>query len=199
MTTPCPSIADCLQFGDDYAMYENIRAHSLQVARVSSVLYEGLVTHGTAQNIPPQELILAGALLHDIAKTICLKKGCRHATVGYEICIELGYPEIADIVGQHVILSSYNEGLYDRGQFNAAAIVYYADKRVRHEEIVSLDDRLAYIIDVYGKNDPTTIAAIRKNFSRCQSLENYLFAHLPFAVDAIEDGVSHCTVLPNSL
>lgn len=199
MITPYPSIADCLQFGDDYGMFQNIRAHSLQVARVSSVLYEGLVAHGTAQNIPLKELLLAGALLHDIAKTMCIKTGCRHANVGSDICMELGYPEIADIVGQHVILSSYDEELYSQGQFNAAAIVYYADKRVRHEEIVTLDDRLAYIIDVYGKGDPVTIAAIQKNFSRCQHLENYLFPHLPFTVDSLAEHVSHCVSLPNSL
>lgn len=198
MIKSLPSIADCLQFGDDYGMYDNIRAHSLQVARVSYVLYQGLVGCGSAQNIPSQELILAGALLHDIAKTLCLQEGCKHADVGFKICMELGYPEIADIVGQHVILSSYDEELYSKGQFNAAAIVYYADKRVRHEEIVSLDQRLAYIIDVYGKGDAKTIAAIHKNFSRCQYLEKFLFAHLPFAVDDVAERVAKSSILPSN-
>lgn len=112
--------------------------------------------------------------------------------------MELGYPEIADIVGQHVILSSYDEELYGAGHFNAAAIVYYADKRVRHEEIVSLDERLSYIIEVYGKGNATTIAAIRKNFSRCQHLEEYLFQHLPFAPNALAEDVANCTALPCS-
>lgn len=190
-----PSIAECLQFSDDFGMYENIRAHSLQVARVSLAVYDGLVEGGTAINLPDRNLVLSASLLHDIAKTQCLKEDCRHAIVGKEICVDLGFADIGDIIEQHVVLSSFDPEIYSQGSFNGAALVYYADKRVRHDEIVSLADRLEYIIKVYGKNDDKTIAAIRKNFWRCEVLEEYLFQHISFRTgDIAEMAARHISI-----
>ena len=46
----------------------------------------------------------------------------------------------------------------------AKEIVYYADKRVKHDEIVDLDMRLEYILDRYGLGDPRRHRAIENNF-----------------------------------
>ncbi len=62
---------------------------------------------------------------------------------------ELGFPSTAEIVEQHVIISNINPG----GRLEEREIVYYADKRVRHNGIVSLDERVADLIQRYGTTE----------------------------------------------
>ena len=177
-----PDIAQCIQLMDEYGMLPNIRRHSIVVAQVALQLIDGFDENETSPAcIPDRSLIVAGALLHDIAKTPCLKNGCDHAREGAEICLQLGYPEIASIVEEHVILKDHDETRRSQGKFNAREIIYYADKRVRHEEIVSLDDRLEYILEHYGNGDPGMHKRIRINFNKCIELERYLFSFLPFS------------------
>jgi putative nucleotidyltransferase with HDIG domain len=171
---------------DDFTMYENIRRHSFMVARVAELLVRGLRDEGSSGPVPDKDLVIAGALLHDIAKTKCLRENCRHAEVGAEICMDLGYPEIAGIVADHVILSRFEEERYHRGVFTATELVFYADKRVRHDEVVSLDARLEYILGKYGNGTPLHEALILKNFNLCRELENHLFARLRFSPSDID-------------
>ena len=142
--------------------------------------------------------MLAGALLHDIAKTECLDGNCRHAERGREICEEHGYPEIGFIVGEHVILSSFTPEEYKCGRFPAREIVYYADKRVKHHTIVSLSERLAYIIDRYSDGSRHINQRIQTNFNACLKLEKYLFTFLPFAPDELADHVDAKPFQPES-
>lgn len=156
-------------------MLDNIRAHSLMVARVAAVIHDGLLASPISKDqIPPRGLVLAGALLHDIAKTPCLNDRCEHAKLGRELCMELGFPEVAEVVLEHVLLSDFSPSRYAEGLFLAKELVYYADKRVRHDEIVSLQERLDYILSNYGNNDPHRHSLIRENFHRCQQLEDLL-------------------------
>ncbi len=189
MSIPVPSVDQCLEFMERYRMLDNIRAHSLQVARVALVLTDGLREAGRALPLPEKDIVLAGALLHDIAKTRCLKRKCRHDLEGEAICTELGYREIGRIVREHVILENFSVEHYLKGIFQPREIVYYADKRVRHDEIVSLDSRLAYIIERYGNGDPEREKYIRRNFNQCRELEHYLFVFLDFTPNGVEKRV----------
>jgi len=185
-----PDAALCFRLMEDYGMLPNIRRHSITVARAALEILEGFAEKMVGQvEIPDRQLVIAGALLHDIAKTPCLKEGCDHARTGAEICMELGYPEIADIVGEHVVLKDHNPDRYQQGLFTATEIIYYADKRVRHEEIVSLEDRLEYILDHYGMEDPVLHELIRKNFRKCVQLEQFLFTFLYFSPDQLAEKV----------
>lgn len=175
---------------DRYAMLANIREHSHIVARVAETIVKGLQLPERQGAAPPDlDLVLAGALLHDIAKTKCLDGSCQHAEEGMLICAEHDYPEVASIVGQHVILNSFNADDYRRGCFPAREIVYYADKRVRHTEIVPLSQRLDYIIDHYSGGSDHITRRIRQNFDRCVELENCLFGYLPFEPDELAEVV----------
>jgi uncharacterized protein len=176
---------------DEYAMLDNIRAHSLMVTRVAQVLLEALANStGTNITLPSGDLVVAGALLHDIAKTQCLENSCDHARQGRDICLELGYPEVAEIVREHVILTEFSPRRYSEGYFLAKELVYYADKRVRHDTIVSLEERLDYILERYGNNDPKRHNLIRKNFGKCQQLETFLFASAEMETDALQEIVT---------
>ena len=180
-----PSLPECVQLMAQYGMLANIRHHSLVVARLAERLVLGLGATAPDRPQADRDLVIAGALLHDIAKTPCLNSTCDHAKVGADICRQHGFPEIAAIVEEHVILRHYEPDRYEAGQFTAREIVYYADKRVRHHMVVNLDERLEYILDRYGKDNPTRQQLIRENFNKCLTLEHYLFEWLPFAPEEL--------------
>ena len=181
-----PDISDCFRLMAEYGMLPNIRRHSVMVARVAHCLIAGLRQQGALiSKLPDSSLVIAGALLHDIAKTPCLRTGGDHALIGAEICEHLGYPEIARIVEEHVVLRDHDPQRNQRGVFTASELIYYADKRVRHEEIVGLSARLDYILDRYSGGDPQIELRIRENFVRCQALEHALFSFLAFSADQL--------------
>jgi len=176
-----PTLAECIALMERYGMLVNIRQHSLLVARLAEQLHRGLCAATSDRLQADPRLVVSGALLHDIAKTPCLGSACDHAKAGGEICRRHHYPEIAAIVEQHIRLKDFDPARYERGSFTAGEIVYYADKRVRHDAVVSLDQRLEYILDHYGRGNPHRQQLIRENFATCASLERHLFRWLPFA------------------
>lgn len=191
MNTTIPSRKTCLELIESYGMLDNIRQHSFVVARVAETILQNLNLSFDKDILPPdRDLVLAGALLHDIAKTKCLDGSCRHAEEGEQICIDHGFPDVGTIVGEHVILKSFTPENYRRGYFGAREIVYYSDKRVTHTTIVSLEDRLKYIVDRYGDGSRYIEDRIRENFQQCLDLEKYLFSFLPFAPEDIASQVS---------
>ena len=164
------------------------------VTRVAETIVTNLALP-TGVDRPDIDIVRAGALLHDIAKTECLDGSCRHADRGREICEHHGFPEIGEIVGEHVVLSNFTPESYRSGHFSPREIVYYADKRVKHDMIVGLEDRLAYIIDRYSDGSDFINNRIKANFNACIELENYLFSFLPFAPEALADLVTPASFL----
>lgn len=191
MSITIPSRKTCLELIDYYGMLDNIRQHSFVVASVAETIIQNLNLSFDKDISPPHhDLVLAGALLHDIAKTKCLDGSCRHAEEGEQICIDHGFPDVGTIVGEHVILKSFTPENYRRGHFGAREIVYYSDKRVTHTTIVSLEDRLEYIVDRYGDGSSYIEDRIRENFQHCLDLEKYLFSFLPFTPEDLARLVS---------
>jgi putative nucleotidyltransferase with HDIG domain len=180
-----PNLAACAALMEQHGMLANIRAHSLVVARIAELLATEL--RKTSIQPPELQLCVSGALLHDIAKTPCLTSGCNHAKEGAELCRSLGFPEIAEIVAGHVVLPDFSPERYAAGIFSAQEIVYYADKRVRHDQIVSLPERLDYILDKYSGGDARKQEGIQENFRRCEQLENHMFSFLDFIPDSLAE------------
>ncbi|MDD5758541.1 MAG: HD domain-containing protein [Desulfobulbaceae bacterium] len=162
-------------------MLPNIRAHSLVVARIAEFLALALRQRGHEINV---ELTVAAALLHDIGKSFCLENDRDHAALGRDICLQHDLHELAPLVLQHVVLDAQS---FPSSPLSAKELVYYADKRVNHDQIVSLTQRLDYIIDRYGHNDLRRHAAIRQNFERCQMIEAEIFRDLDFAPDGLSE------------
>lgn len=158
---------------EKYQMLENIRAHSIVVEKVAAIIAQGHLEVGAAVSL---EITAAGALMHDIAKTRCLKTGEDHAALGQAICLENRLEEIADIVGQHVKLTSYDP----LGDVSEREIVYYADKRVNHDVVVSLEERLTYLLERYGRNQTFIRERISLNMALAKEVEKKLFGRLPF-------------------
>ena len=169
-----PSIRECFHLMDKYHMLENIKAHSVVVARVTCLIAQAL---REAEFDISVEMAIAAALMHDIGKTASLKSGQDHSEIGRQICLKNHLNEIAPIVAEHVRLKNYTLN----GDFSEKEIVYYADKRVKHDKIVNLDERLAYIIGRYGRNRKDLSKAIERNFSLCEQVEERLFEKLKFS------------------
>jgi putative nucleotidyltransferase with HDIG domain len=138
-----PTQRECFRLIAEMEMLDHIVAHSIQVCRVATLLVDQL---NACRIEIDRELVRASALLHDITKTRSLTTGENHAATGCEYVSEKGYPEVGEIVGQHVQLKavSITETPLE------AEIVNYADKRVLHDRVVPLDQRMHYILERYG-------------------------------------------------
>ncbi len=167
-----PSEPECRRLIADMGMLEHIVAHSQQVCRVALLLAGRL-------ELPrrDRELIRAAALLHDITKTRSFRTGEDHAETGECLIRELGYPEVAAVVGQHVRLRRTGR---PSAVPAAAEVVNYADKRVLHDRIVPLAERMGYILARYGAT-PERKRWIMGLRERSEKLEARLFSRLPFA------------------
>lgn len=167
-----PGRALCLSLLDDMDMPEHILAHSDLVCKVALLITDGLGMAGVELNRP---LVNASALLHDITKPRSFTTGENHSRTGGEYLTGLGFPEVGDIVRQHVILDAYFAAEHP----NEAEVVNYADKRVLHDKIVSLDERMQYILQRYAKNE-MHIQILNTVWEQTTLLEKRLYAYLTF-------------------
>ena len=156
-------------------MLENIVAHSIQVCRVGICLVDHLKLQGSQLN---GQLVQAAALLHDITKTRSFETEENHALTGGQVLTDFGYPQVGDLVRQHVRLDNYPK----RQNLSETVIVYYADKRVLHDRIVSLDERMGYIQERYGTRLEHK-RRIQLLWEKTAALEKHIFKYLPFSPD----------------
>jgi putative nucleotidyltransferase with HDIG domain len=168
-----PSKTECFRLMSDMKMMEHIVAHSMQVCRVATYLAGYLIAHHNHLN---SKLIRSAALLHDITKTRSFNTREDHALTGSQFLADQGYPEVGDLVRQHVVLDEYSTAKIPV----EADILNYADKRVLHDEIVDLDTRLDYILERYAKKADHR-ARIYLLWEKTRNLENKIFGDLPFS------------------
>jgi len=165
-----PTQKQCFLLMCEMKMMDHIVLHSMQVCRVATFLTEHLNSRQSRLNY---DLIRAAALLHDITKTRSFNTEENHALTGGQLLAEQGYPEVGDLVRQHVRLDEYP----DPATLGEAQILNYADKRVLHDRIVDLDKRLDYIMERYGKL-PEHQERIRWLWQKTLDLEKKIFFHI---------------------
>jgi uncharacterized protein len=178
-----PMQNECLEMLGTMEMPDHIQEHSRLVCRVALALADGLIAAGLGIN---RELVMASALLHDITKPRSFETGENHAQTGGEYLAQMGFPEVGNIVRQHVVLDHYPQ----KAAPSEAEIVNYADKRVLHDQVVPLDDRMTYILTRYAKTRQRQ-ALFHQLWDNTRKLEQRLFSHLAFPPDAIPLGVKN--------
>lgn len=139
-----PSADECYEIMLRYEMLPNIIEHSEQVMRVSLALVDNL----RKDVIINRDLIIAASLLHDITKTQTLQTKEPHDKTGGELMRKLGFYQVAIIVEEHVIIKDFNFA----GRLLEKELVYYSDKRVLHNRVVSVEERVADLVIRYGNN-----------------------------------------------
>ena len=174
-----PPRKKCLEMLCAIEMPPHIQDHSCMVCRVALVIADGLILAGVDINRP---LVRAAALLHDITKPRSFKTGENHAITGGEYLLSLGFPEVGHIVRQHVILDHYFADTIP----SEAEVVNYADKRVLHDRVVSLDDRMSYILQRYARTAAHK-ELLQKLWQQTRELEQRLFSYLTLSPDAISE------------
>jgi uncharacterized protein len=183
MTDRIPSRQDCLVLMEQTGMLPQIQGHSLQVCRVALCLGKNLISHFPELDMA---LIEAGALLHDIAKTECLRTKGNHVEIGTEMVSARGFHSVARIVAQHV---HFENDFPPNGSIDEVVLVHYADKRVLHEEVVSLKERFAYLTKTYGKSEDV-VERIEALYHDTLKLEKMIFLHLSFPPQALKGHLS---------
>jgi putative nucleotidyltransferase with HDIG domain len=140
-----PTREECLRLMGDFGMLENIIAHSMEVAKVALFISTELNKRGQRISL---DLVEAASLLHDLTKTECLKTKEDHAKTGSQLLRGMGYERVGEVVAQHIWLGEEADPL----TISEEEIVNYADKRVMHDRIVSLEERFNDLKDRYGRD-----------------------------------------------
>jgi putative nucleotidyltransferase with HDIG domain len=168
-----PSREACLDLLKRRGVPTHVIVHSLQVDRVAQHIAALLNARGERLDVP---LIQAASLLHDIAKLDGLRTGENHARAGAAILQGLGWPRVARVVAQHVEVQS----VPSRVRVTEEELVNYADKRVMHDRIVTLEERFEDLKARYGRNAEGR-AIIGDAMERTREMERRIFRRLPFA------------------
>lgn len=176
-----PTRQQCLELISDYEMPPHIVRHSKLVTKVALLIATRLNQAGLHLDLA---LVEAGALLHDITKRVSIETQENHAKTGGELLSSLGYPDVADVIRQHVNLDLDVE---TSGRIVEAELVNYADKRVKHEEIVDLAERFRDIEERYGARIPGLRPRLKKGLIRMEAIERKIFAFISIGPEDIAD------------
>jgi uncharacterized protein len=174
---PVPTEEECYAIMKQFNMLDNIMRHSIQVMAVSRALVDNLNDPSVVQ----KSLVTAAALLHDIAKTRTIEtKELRHDIIGGQIMRDMGYNAIANIIESHVVFEGFNPD----GVIEEREIVFYADKRVMHDRVVSIDDRVNDLVERYGINE-RIVRLITENKDFILQLEGKLRSFLARDIEKV--------------
>ena len=140
-----PDMEECYSILDIYKVPENIIRHCRKVAEVSDQIFRSLDNAGELN----QSALKAAAMLHDIAR-----KERNHAQAGEKILREIGYEKVGSIIGSHTDIV-----VDDTGRITESEILYLADKLVREDKVISIEERFKQSLNKYEDN-PETLGKI---------------------------------------
>jgi len=139
-----PTKEECITLLKKNNVPDNIISHTKKVCEFSLKVCDMLEKRGIKVN---KDLVAAAALLHDIKK---LESG-EHEIEGTKYIELLGYPEVAALIKKHGLRHCHEE------EFKPITweekIIFYSDKRVKNDRVVSIDDRFEYIKQTYKRDD----------------------------------------------
>jgi putative nucleotidyltransferase with HDIG domain len=173
-----PDESTCRQLMERYGMLPNIVEHSYRVCQVAT--YLGKALSRSQEGLDPA-LIVAAALLHDITKTKSLTTKEDHAHTGASLLRELGCPEVAEVVRGHVHLAAGTE----LAALREVHIINYADRRVRHNTVVSQDARFVDLVERYG-HTPERRLRLKRMKDTALKLEQNIFSRINAAPEDLQ-------------
>ncbi|MBU0464247.1 MAG: HDIG domain-containing protein [Proteobacteria bacterium] len=177
-----PSKKECFKLIKKMAMMNHIIDHSIMVSNVTLFLSLKLKKHFPDLD---SRLATSAALLHDITKTRSFDTNENHSETGGLMLIKLGFPEVGNIIRQHVILDSYETDF----PVSEQEIVNYSDKRILHDKVVPLNKRLEYIKLRYGSKKEFK-DRIQIMWENTLNLENKIFCQLDITPNQLSECMS---------
>jgi hypothetical protein len=148
-----------------------ILAHSSKVAQVALHLARALNKTCCNLNV---KLIVAAALLHDLAKG-----RPNHAAVAAAALTALGYPAVAEVVASHMD----TQPLFNQ-PISPQEVVCYADKIVQADRIVPVEKRFRERLGGVGK-DPDLADTVLKRLSNTLSIQERLVKALGSPIESV--------------
>jgi putative nucleotidyltransferase with HDIG domain len=164
-----PTRAACEAILIGQSVEPSVVRHSRKVAEVAHRIASALSLRGLALNL---ELVRAGALLHDVAKGMP-----EHAAAGAAILTSMGFPRVAAIVAAHTDLEPF-------ASLDESAIVYLADKLVRGEETVTIDERFQPALIRCG-NDALALCAVQGRMATAKAVAQAVEVRLEVSLASI--------------
>ena len=119
---------------EEYSTPEHVRAHCRAVTDTAVKLAEALNKQRYSLDL---DLIRGAGLSHDVART-----SEEHWKVGADALEALGYKDEADIIRVHMFYSPFNSV----DKLNECDMVCLADRLVKEDKYVGLDERIEYIL-----------------------------------------------------
>jgi hypothetical protein len=173
-----PDESMCRELMARYAMLPNIVEHSYRVCQLAAFLGKAL---SRSENGLDLRLIVASSLLHDITKTRSLRTKEDHAGTAGRLLAELGYEQVGDVVRGHVRLTSAD----NLSPLREVHIINYADKRVRHDTVVCLEERFVDLFERYGQT-PERRLRLERMREIAQELERNIFERIDAAPEGLK-------------
>ena len=165
----------CMSLLKKYNVYDNIVLHCVQVNKVAVFISKKLVESGVDVDV---KLVNAASLLHDIAKHIEIETGKDHIHEAEIILKKENAPQnLIDVVKAHL-----NQNI-DQFKTLEEKIVFYADMRVKHSKIVSLDERINDIRIRYSNR----LHLINSISNTAKIVEKEIFSKLDIKPDDINN------------
>lgn len=144
-----PSEDECFALWDKYFVPEHIRAHSRMVSAFAVAVAEALESTGAVVHLPS---VRACGLLHDLGKFYTIQNGGSHGQIGGAwVLNETRSPHIAQGVLHHVRWMWEIDETIDAWLLSYCII--YADKRVMHDAVVTLEERYVDLVARYGHTE----------------------------------------------
>lgn len=155
-----PGRRECLEILEANHASGSLIAHCLQVEKAAVRIAREAARKGYSMDL---RLVSAAALLHDVRKG-----DPAHAAAGAALLRDLGYPEVADIVAEHMRISEEACSSIDE-----RAVVYLADKISMGSREVTLEERFGEKKKLYADN-PEALENIQRNLERAEALMDAL-------------------------
>jgi len=147
--------------------------HARKVTDVAERIALALARSGLSMNL---ELIRAGALLHDVAKG-----QPDHAAVGANLLRSMDFPRVAAVVGAHTELD------FSGGHLDESAIVYLADKLVRGDSLVTLEQRFQPALARFS-DDSHTLQAVHRRMATANAVALAIETQIGASLSSIVGG-----------
>lgn len=178
-TWTVPTVEECEQLWDTYAMMSHIRDHSRQVAALAVALAQRAADRGMQVDVAA---VRAAALLHDIAKSFSIIHGGSHAQIGAAwVVAHTQHQGIAQAVRFHVHWPWDLPA--DTRVCSLPFFVLYADKRIMHDQCVSLCERYEDLLYRYGTSEKARVG-IALSHQQGLNLERALTVQLDWDIHA---------------
>lgn len=192
---------------EEWATPMHVRKHSKLVTEVAMKIAQAYIKKGEVVNL---DLLYPAAMLHDMHRVCDFKeldrkqfdekvtdekwkkweacrekfKGMHHADISSDVLKERGFTETAEVIRLHKSINIVEE--WDSYDTLEKQILYYADKRVKHTEIVSREERFRDGRARYGEfnteKEKKLFEKVEKNTIK---LEKQLFEGLDIKPDDI--------------